>query len=567
MKQTTLSVVLEVQPSSVVVLSTLIEELRLREDTISPEFPNKYARLSKGIPVLHFISLSVFPSTEYDPIFVIEANFDGPASVFWGQMEATLAVELRAMLRCCKKPADEDGPLYLAVTKPDSRVPMAPYFEARTLRPSVFHHGNRGMDRQRILDEGRLFIATREKLKQSSRTLPNPYREKSTAKEIHATLRADLMHEFPWLAQPAPVRISITEHIFDRWRLLRFVFLALACMSVPGAVVAVMFPLLKIPQILVIFAALGLVAAWGLYLKRAPLDGLGAPTRSGGLTLDSLSFQNKLTSYANPIRLLIAIAIVLGFYYAVWTVFALLAVQVTQLNFVGMTPLAFTDLWQPTFRIVTSGLISAALFTAPTLALWLRWLERRDSSHDAPLLDADVMQKIEQREDRIAQNHMGSVVLVKPGVLRTLLFRAGHLGLGLVLRVVATNGYLGSMRTIHFAHWAFVNNGSRLMFFSNFDHSWDSYLDDFIEKAHGGLSLAWSSCTGFPPTRFLVLDGASHGRQFKTWARHSMAVSRFWFSAYKSYTVDQIERQARIANGLRKATLTEKEADAWALDL
>ena len=172
-----------------------------------------------------------------------------------------------------------------------------------------------------------------------------------------------------------------------------------------------------------------------------------------------------------------------------------------------------------------------------------------------------------QREDWIPQNHMGSVVLVRPGILRTALFRAGHRGLGLVLRAVATDGYLGSMRTIHFAHWAFVSNGSRLMFFSNFDHSWDSYLDDFIEKAHGGLTLAWGSGVGFPPTRFLVLDGASHGRQFKNWARHSMAVSRFWFSAYKDYTVNQIERHGRIADGLRKTSLTPKEAAAWARDL
>ena len=99
------------------------------------------------------------------------------------------------------------------------------------------------------------------------------------------------------------------------------------------------------------------------------------------------------------------------------------------------------------------------------------------------------------------------------------------------------------------------------------DHSWDSYLDDFIEKAHGGLTLAWGSGVGFPPTRFLVLDGASHGRQFKAWARHSMAVSRFWFSAYKDYTVDQIERNTRIADGLRRTSLKPKEAVAWAQDL
>jgi hypothetical protein len=178
-----------------------------------------------------------------------------------------------------------------------------------------------------------------------------------------------------------------------------------------------------------------------------------------------------------------------------------------------------------------------------------------------------MLREMARREDRIPQNHMGSVVLVKPGVLRMARFRAGHLGLHLLLRGVATDGYLGSMRTIHFAHWAFVNNGSRLMFFSNFDHSWESYLDDFIEKAHGGLTLAWGSCIGFPATRFLVLDGAQHGRQFKAWARHSMAVSRFWFSAYRDFTVDQIERHARIAAGLRRAVLPPKEAAEWALDL
>jgi hypothetical protein len=46
-----------------------------------------------------------------------------------------------------------------------------------------------------------------------------------------------------------------------------------------------------------------------------------------------------------------------------------------------------------------------------------------------------------------------------------------------------------------------------------------------------------------------------------------MAVSRFWFSAYPEYTVDQIERQARIADGLRKAALSPEKAALWAKDL
>ena len=556
MKQTTLSVVLEVQPESAARLSDLIVELRRQEDVPPPGSQEQYGRLKAGVRVLHFMSLSVFPSADYDPIFVIEANFDGPAGVFWGQLEATLGTELRAMLRCCKKPADEDGPLYHAVTKPDSRAPLAPYFEARTLRPSVFHHGTRGMDRERILSEGELFLAARRALVPASPTQLNPYRT-IEAEAIHAKLRATLRTEFPWLDRPAPARISLSERAGDLLRLLGFLFLVLACLSIPGIVVALIAPW---PRFLALFAALAVLVALLLYRMRAPLEGEGAPTRSGGLTLNSLSRENELTSLAHPMTFSVVLVLLLALYIAAVSVIG------TALA-VPITGLAVRDLWWPTVHVVALGLLSAVGFALPALVLWLRWLERRDSSHDAPPVDQAVMRAMEQREDRIAQNHMGSVVLVKPGILRTLLFRAGHLGLGLVLRVVATDGYLGSMRTIHFAHWAFVNNGSRLMFFSNFDHSWESYLDDFIEKAHGGLTLAWSSCIGFPPTRFLVLDGASHGRKFKTWARHSMAVSRFWFAAYKDYTVDQIERHGRIADGLRKATLTPKEAVAWARDL
>jgi hypothetical protein len=334
------------------------------------------------------------------------------------------------------------------------------------------------------------------------------------------------------------------------------VYLTLFCLSILGLVVAPITPTLRF---FILLAAAVAVVGVLLYRMRAPLTGKGAPTRSGGLTIGSLSVKNKLTSLANPAGLLFWVAVFLASY----VVIASLIGAVAAIPIIGSS---FREAWWPTVRIVVLGLTSI-LFSVPAIVLWLRWLERRDSSHDAPPVNAQMLREMTQREDWIPQNHMGSVVLVRPGILRTALFRAGHRGLGLMLRAVATDGYLGSMRTIHFAHWAFVSNGSRLMFFSNFDHSWDSYLDDFIEKAHGGLTLAWGSGVGFPPTRFLVLDGASHGRQFKSWARHSMAVSRFWFSAYKDYTVNQIERHGRIANGLRKTSLTPKEAAAWARDL
>ena len=556
MRQTTLSVALEVEPVSVDRLSALIDSVKCQEEDPASGYAEKYGRLQAGVPVLHFMSMSVFPSADYDPIFVIEANFDGPPGVFWGQMEATLGPQLRAMLRCCKKPANRDGPLFVAVTSPDSRFPVAPYFAARSLRPSAFHHGNRGLDRGRILDEGRLFLATRKALAQPDPAAPNPYRLMPAAR-IHTELRAALKSAFPWLEQPASVRISLAERIGDWLRVAGFLFLVLVGLSIPGMIVAFISPW---PRFLVLFGIAAALIYLRLYRMRAPLAGKGAPTRSGGLTIESLSFQNDLTSLAHPATLTIGVLLFLGIYSVVASVIA------TWLG-IAVTGYWFDELWWPSFRVVALGLLSGVFFTLPAIVLWLRWLELRDSSQDAPPLNPELLREMARREDRIAQNHMGSLVLVKPGVLRMALFRAGHLGLGLIVRATATDGYLGSMRTIHFAHWVFVNNGSRLIFFSNFDHSWESYLDDFIEKAHGGLTLAWGSGIGFPPTRFLVLDGASHGRQFKAWARHSMTVTRFWFSAYKDYTVDQIERHARIADGLRKPTLTPKEAAEWARDL
>jgi hypothetical protein len=592
MPQTILSVVLEVVPESAGHLSGLIELVKKEEGQRRPGDTESYARLKWGVPTLHFMSMSVFQDQHYDPVLVIEANFDGPPGPFWGQLEATYGHYLRPMLRCCKRPADDSGPLYDAVTEPDSRYPIAPYLERKTLQPSAFHQGNRGMERDRILREAKLFKAARAELaKAVSPTRTIPY-QSMTAPQIHQNMRAAMLAEFPWLKTPESPRISKRERLADLLRLTAYALVVVFVLSLPGylflALLTASYPGWSYWDIGVILAV-SLIAAARLIWTRSARRGEAAPARSGYL---APSVQNKLTSPANPFTLFVLVLVALVVVVAAMSAVGAIAKSAIDLVFhrqgaaVGLLSVlasfdvresvpaffsafgaAFCRNWWPSVRVVGAGLFAAAFFSIPVMLLWLRRLERRDSHHDAPPVDQRELRKMTRREDWIPQNHMGSVVLVKPGVLRMALFRIGHIGLGLLLRVVAINGYLGSMRTIHFAHWAFINNGSRLMFFSNFDNSWDNYLDDFIEKAHGGLSLAWSSCIGFPSTRFLVLDGASHGRQFKAWARHSMAVSRFWFSAYRELTVNQIERNARIADGLRNASLQQEEAVEWARDL
>ncbi len=554
--QTVLSVVLEVQPESADVLRGLIDKLEHPEKLEHPPPPGSdpKGRLMADVPVLHFMALTVFPGAHYDPIFVIEANFDGRPGPFWALLEATLGPELRAMLRCCKRPADSAGPLYDAVTEKGSVRPVAAYLEARTVTPSVFHQGNRGLDRGRILREHKLFKAAREELAQPASG--TPYRG-ITAEKLHAALRAAMVKKYPSLDAPVADRIPAAEKLRDWLRLVTLLIVVVFCLSVPGIVLSLIATPRRFYEVL---AAGAVVIGFFLWRLQAPLAGLDAPRRSGGLTLRSLSTLNPLTSFAHPLTFTGLVLAFLALYMLVVSAIGVVFAMV-------VTQHGFSYVWRGTVRDVWYGVVSAVFFSAPAIVLWLRLLERRDSSHDAPPVNRALMRDMAEREDLAAQNHMGSVVLVKPGILRMALFRAGHLALGLFLRVTATDGYLGSMRTVHFAHWAFVNNASRLMFFSNFDHSWESYLDDFIEKAHGGLTLAWGSGVGFPPARMLVLDGASHGRRFKAWARHSMVPNAFWFSAYENLTVDQIERNFRIADGLRKAALGRKEAEAWATDL
>jgi hypothetical protein len=112
-----------------------------------------------------------------------------------------------------------------------------------------------------------------------------------------------------------------------------------------------------------------------------------------------------------------------------------------------------------------------------------------------------------------------------------------------------------------------LNNNSRLMFLANFDGTWANYLADFTEKVRIPLTLVWNIGIGFPPTRFYVLDGVMHARLFETWKRRSMTPTLFWFQAYPRLSVEQIWRQSKIADGLRRPSLQGKEAEKWAAAL
>ncbi len=97
------------------------------------------------------------------------------------------------------------------------------------------------------------------------------------------------------------------------------------------------------------------------------------------------------------------------------------------------------------------------------------------------------------------------------------------------------------------------------MFLSNYDGSWETYLDDFIAFLLGGVIRIWSSGEGFP----WPLDGPA----FKTWARECMSPWDHWYQAYPTLTVINIENNDAIRKGLLAPMRTEMEARRWLLRL
>jgi deferrochelatase/peroxidase EfeB len=151
---------------------------------------------------------------------------------------------------------------------------------------------------------------------------------------------------------------------------------------------------------------------------------------------------------------------------------------------------------------------------------------------------------------------------MKPGMLRRFTLRFAFWVVGQLATRFFLPGHLGSLGTINFARWVTVPKTGDLLFMSNYGGSWESYLEDFITKAHAGLTGIWSNTVGYPKTSNLFEEGATDGERFKHWARRQQIPTAFWYSAYPASTTSNIRTNALIRQGLG-AAMTEDEARSW----
>jgi hypothetical protein len=198
--------------------------------------------------------------------------------------------------------------------------------------------------------------------------------------------------------------------------------------------------------------------------------------------------------------------------------------------------------------LVLAPILVPLLLLAAVVQLFKEW---RDPVQIGPPDPAHV-RIVEADEDRLdsVQNHLASVIPVKPGPFRAVVLSAVLYGVNLVARVSSTKGKLGGIPSIHFAHWTLIDEGRHLVFLSNFDGSWESYLGDFIDKAAVGLTAVWSNTVDFPRTRLLAFRGAADGPRFRQWARAHQCRTDVWYSAYPDLSMPAIQNNSAIRDGL-----------------
>ncbi len=214
----------------------------------------------------------------------------------------------------------------------------------------------------------------------------------------------------------------------------------------------------------------------------------------------------------------------------------------------------------------TSALLALLGIAALAGPLYLRFrhLEDTDPQFQPELSDATHrdFSVASTDENYFLQNQLTHVVRVKPGPLRWLLIRVVFFALQVLATLRYNKGQLGGIPSIHFARWVLLPD-RRVLFFSNFDSSWPSYLGDFIDQASSGLTAVWSNTELYPRTKNLLAAGSRDAARFLAWTRKNQLPTQVWYSAYPALSIVNVNANTEIRRGLSRSGRTEVDATTW----
>jgi hypothetical protein len=213
----------------------------------------------------------------------------------------------------------------------------------------------------------------------------------------------------------------------------------------------------------------------------------------------------------------------------------------------------------PLLLLIASPLL---LIIGVVFVIRLRSLEKSDQE-TCWRVDQAYSDALASIEDQDVTNQFSALGGVKPGFVRLWTLTFVLLIIDYTARHIYTRGRLARVRTIHFARWVWLDNRQRVIFMSNYDGSLEAYMDDFINKVGFGLNVVFSNGIGYPRANWLVLDGCKDERKFKEYLRRHQLPTEVWYKAYPGLTAVDLERNARIRDGIESNSMSEAEAREW----
>jgi hypothetical protein len=164
-------------------------------------------------------------------------------------------------------------------------------------------------------------------------------------------------------------------------------------------------------------------------------------------------------------------------------------------------------------------------------------------------------------EDQMAQNQFLTLHAIDPGflginilILKVILWLAAG-------RAKKAQGNLSGIPTIHSLRWVIIPSkmiGDKpyLLFESNYNGSWDSYVDDFVQYACRRMNLIWGKCQDYRS------QGAQDTEWFKQHIRNFLFPAQVYYSAYPDLTVRNILTCLRVAEVIKTTQNPAKTAEA-----
>ncbi len=200
---------------------------------------------------------------------------------------------------------------------------------------------------------------------------------------------------------------------------------------------------------------------------------------------------------------------------------------------------------------------------APIFVVLLRRMEKTDPEL-CSRVDQAYSDALAAAEDREVTNQFNAMASRKPGFVRLLTLVGILATVDYAARHLVRPGRLGRIRTIHFARWVLLDGRKRGVFFSNYDGTVESYMDDFINKAGFGLNAIFCNAIGYPRTNWLVRDGCADEQKYRNFLRRHTLPSLVWYKAYPGLTAIDLERNRRIREGVESLSMSEQETREWA---